>query len=80
LKYVQSNLRTTTTLGTQKIVAEVDKWSLFRDHVSNSTSNWDLKIVVFSSGLTVLFMIKCFKTKGSFFRTVDLIFVAKKKN
>ena len=28
-----------------KIVAVVDRWSLFRAHLHNETSNWGLKIV-----------------------------------
>ncbi len=28
-----------------KIVAVVDRWSLFRGHLCYKTSNWDLKIV-----------------------------------
>jgi hypothetical protein len=40
---IQSNLRTTTTLG--NIVAIVDKWSLFRGHLYYKTSKWDLRMV-----------------------------------
>ncbi len=43
---VKLNLSTTNTLGTKKIVAVVDKWSLFRGYFCYIRSNWDLKIVV----------------------------------
>ncbi len=39
-----SNLCTMTTLRTQKM-AVVDRWSLFRGHLCEKNSNWDLKIV-----------------------------------
>ena len=29
-----------------KIVAVVDRWSLFRGHLCNKSSEWDLKMVV----------------------------------
>jgi hypothetical protein len=32
--------------GDTKIVAVVDRWSLFRGSLYNKTSTWDLKIVV----------------------------------
>ncbi len=38
----------------QKIVAVVDRWSLFRGHLCNKSSKWDLKMeMVASSGSTV---------------------------
>ena len=37
---LQSNLCTTSTLGTRRW------WSLFRGHLCNKSSNWDLKMMV----------------------------------
>ncbi len=43
---IQSNLCTTTTLGGPKIVAVVDRWSLFRGYLCIESSKWDHKMVV----------------------------------
>ncbi len=37
----------------QKIVAVVHSWSLFRGHLCNKSSKWDLKIVVIVDRLSL---------------------------
>jgi hypothetical protein len=39
-----------------KIMAIAYVWSLFKSHLHNKTSNWNLKKVVVNSGLTVFFI------------------------